>query len=289
MSPEQKAHDQWPDKAVLAALIEVLQHDALRLHYQPQVRLADSAVVGVEALLRWTHPQYGAVSPACFIPVAEAGGLIEALGEWVLRRACRDVPRLQDAFGSALRVAVNVSPLQLQRADLAQLVASALADAHISPRALELELTESAPLPVGDAVHANLAAIRATGVSLALDDFGVGHANLRYLLEVGLDTLKIDGLFVRASADNRRAAVLLRAALALAAQLDLAVVAECVETTAQLKRLREVEAEVLPGGRGCSVQGFYFSPPLDCASLCSNAEAVQRQCRQRAAAGAQAA
>lgn len=259
------------DDMVLAVLQAAFQRDRLALHYQPQVRLDDGVVTGFEALLRCSDPEHGPVSPARFIPLAEASGLIHTLGQWVLRRACVDAVRLRGAYGRDVRVAVNVSPLQLEPGNLPQLFAAELAAVRLDPQALELELTESLPLPAGPEARQQLARIRASGVSLALDDFGVAYANLNSLLDLAVDTLKIAGIFVCAPDDNPRAAAVLRAIMLLAAQLNLAVVAECAETESHLQRLRAACAG-LPLSHTVSVQGFCFSRPLDCDSLCRDAE-----------------
>ncbi|HEU0197758.1 MAG TPA: EAL domain-containing protein [Nevskiaceae bacterium] len=275
------------DGELLTALREALRNDSLVVHYQPQVDARSGAVLGFEALLRWNDVHLGVVSPGRFIPVAEAGGLIDALGEWVLRRACRDSASLCAAFGAKLRMAVNLSPLQLQRGDLVEMVGAAVRDAGVAPSGLELELTEGVPIPRGSAVHARLEAMRVLGISVALDDFGTGYANLSCLVDFAVDALKVDGHFVQGPDRDPRVAAVLRAQLSLAGDLGLRVVAECVETEAQLARLLACLGDVVShsparAGFSCAVQGFYFSPALDRDTLCRTAPALQAGFREQA-------
>lgn len=273
----------WADADVLRALCTALRDDGLAVHYQPQVDVPSGRVSGFEALLRWTDAEHGAMSPARFIPLAESDEVIHDLGRWVLARACRDARRLITAYGEPLRIAVNMSPLQLQRDGFARAVAAALHDADLPSGTLQLELTEGVPLALSSTVRASLKAIRAAGVSLALDDFGVGHANLSYVVDVPVDTLKIDGRFVRCADQDPAAAAVLRATMLLARGLGLRVVGECVETAAQLRELVASVPDPEAGASLCVVQGYYFSPARDCDTLCDDADALRRTFRERAA------
>lgn len=268
---------EWIDTELLRELASALADGRLVVCYQPQVEMPGGRIIGFEALLRWTHPQRGSISPGRFIPVAESSELIHDLGAWVLDRACTDALRLRAAFGPEIRVAVNMSPRQLQQQGFFEVVSQTLARTGLDPHGLQLEITEGAPLVLNATVRARLQAIRAAGISLALDDFGVGHANLSYLVDLPADTLKIDGRFVQAADRDPVAAAVLRATMSLAHGLNLRVIGECVETSGQLRQLVDASASA------CAVQGFYFSPARECDELCENAEALGQVFRQKAA------
>ncbi|HEY6758947.1 MAG TPA: bifunctional diguanylate cyclase/phosphodiesterase [Baekduia sp.] len=238
--------------ALEGALREALAHGELRLDYQPQVRLPGGAIAGVEALLRWRHPELGPVSPAEFVPIAERLGLIEEIGEWVLRTACLEAM----TWGrDDVEVAVNVSPRQLSSPGFADVVREALRASGLAPHRLCLEVTETALLAVVDAARAMLASVRALGVLLAVDDFGVGHASLRHLRQLlPVDVLKIDKSFVDGLAADREDAAIVSAVVRLAEGLGLDCVAEGVETAAQVEALSAM---------GCTyAQGYFFSRPV---------------------------
>ncbi|MBV8063169.1 MAG: EAL domain-containing protein, partial [Nevskia sp.] len=236
------------------ALRSSIEQEGLELRYQPQVGLRDGNIVGVEALLRWQHPDFGPVSPASFIPLAEDTGLIIPLGEWVLNEACRQLRQWHDRGHHQLTMAVNVSARQFHHQDIAGLVLRALDRYGIDPRRLELELTESALLYNADAVNDTLRELEAIGVSLAMDDFGTGYSSLSYLKRFPIDTLKIDQSFTLDLPHSKDAASIARAIIAMAQSLDMKTVAEGVETREQLEFL---------AGSGCdTIQGYYFSPAL---------------------------
>ena len=234
----------------------------LRVEYQPIVALDDERIVGAEALVRWAHPTRGLTSPAHFIPLAEATGLVVPLGRWVLRTACRQAAEWQRATDSmdgasgsaAPYVSVNLSGRQLEDASLVDEVAAALADAGLEPERLLLEITESVLMQRADAALRTLHALRALGVRLAIDDFGTGYSSLAYLRRFPVDVLKIDKAFIDGVARDASDAALARGIVGLASTLGLHCVAEGIEQAAQATRLREA---------GCGYgQGFLFARPL---------------------------
>ncbi len=240
------------------AMRQALVSRRFRLHYQPQVRLADGAIVGAEALLRWRDPELGDVPPGRFIPVAEDSGFVVALGDWVLSQAVRQAALWQQR-GHALPVAVNVSALQFQQAQFVDRVASVLAVSGLPAHLLELELTES--ILVHDAAEAlqRLGALAQLGVKLSIDDFGTGYSSLAYLKRFPIDKLKIDRSFVLGLPADDSDAGIVRAIVQMAKALGMAVIAEGVETEAQRQFL--VQA-------GCDqFQGFLFAPALDSLSF----------------------
>ena len=241
------------------ALRSSIEQERFELRYQPQVGLRRGNIVGVEALLRWQHPEFGAVSPASFIPLAEDTGLIIPLGEWVLREACRQLRQWRDRGHRELCMAVNVSPRQFHHQDIPRLVRRALDEFGVDPSCLELELTESALLYNADAVIDTLRELKSIGISLAMDDFGTGYSSLSYLKRFPIDTLKIDQSFTMDLPHSQDAASIARAIIAMAQSLDMKTVAEGVETREQLAFL---------GANGCdTIQGFYFSPALRAAEI----------------------
>lgn len=234
-------------------LRHAMDRDELQLHYQPKLRLRDGIITGAEALLRWNSPDMGAVSPAKFIPVAEASGLIVPIGEWVLRTACTQMQSWH-AQGHAIKVAVNLSPRQFRQKNLVEVVASALQATGLAPGALELEITEGTAMANAEQAIKVLGEIHALGVKLAVDDFGTGYSSLAYLKRFPLDTLKIDRSFVIDVGIDPSSEAIMCATIALAHSLKLKVVAEGVETAAQRDFLTAA---------GCNeMQGFLCSPAL---------------------------
>jgi diguanylate cyclase (GGDEF)-like protein len=234
-----------------SGLRHALQDGELRLVYQPLVTLDDGRVSGVEALLRWDHPIFGVVAPLRFVSLAERNGLIIPIGAWVLREACRQLAAWGD---DALGVSVNVSARQLGSTDLVDVVRSALEDSGIEPGRLCLEITETAMMADPGAIGETLSALKALGVRLAVDDFGVGHASLRQLRALlPVDTLKIDKSFVDGITEDADDAAIVEGVVRLAHSLGLQAVAEGVETAEQVAMLRAFSCQ--------TGQGYHFARP----------------------------
>ena len=237
------------------ALRGAVQADQLRLHYQPFVEGGTGKILGAEALLRWRHPELGLVPPGEFIPLAEETGLIVAIGEWVLREACRQVRDWERQGLPLLSISLNVSPRQFWHADFVEVVRDSLRVSGLPGPKLSLEITETCVMRDVEATIEMLSAIKGEGVHISLDDFGTGYSSLSSLSLLPLDTLKIDRSFVMECVDQAPSATITSAIIGLARNLDLAIVAEGVETTAQRDFLLE---------RGCRpMQGFLFAPPMD--------------------------
>ena len=235
-------------------LRHALEREQFLLEYQPQLDLASGAVVGMEALLRWNHPQLGRIAPASFISLAEEMGLITSIGDWVLRTACAQARAWQLAGHGPLRLAVNLSARQFKQKNLLHAVAQALADTGLAAVHLELELTESMVMHDVEQATAIMGKLKALGVQLSIDDFGTGYSSLAYLRHFPIDVLKIDKTFVSDITHSDDDAAIVRAIISLAHSLRLKVIAEGVETPQQLAFLRQ---------HGCDqMQGYLFSRPL---------------------------
>ena len=229
------------------------------LHYQPQIQLDNSNIIGLEALLRWNHPTEGMVQPGLFIPLLEEHGRMVEVGRWVLRTACAQNAAWQAQGLPKVRMAVNLSAQQFYRGDIVRTVRDALTESGLAPEWLELELTESLTLDDTDLTLRVMDELKAMGVRLSLDDFGTGWSSLAYLKRFPLDRIKIDRSFVRDIVNDQSTAAIVHSILDLARQLQLDCVAEGVETTAQLEHLR---GERCPG-----IQGFLFSKAIDAKDI----------------------
>jgi EAL domain-containing protein (putative c-di-GMP-specific phosphodiesterase class I) len=244
---------------LLNALRQALARDELQLHYQPQVSLLDGRVIGVEALLRWNHPELGPVSPAEFIPLAEESGMIIPIGEWVLRTATRQMKVWLDSGLSPMIVAVNLSAIQFRQPALPELVTRILDETGLSAEHLELELTEAVAMDDPQAAVEMMDKLHELGIRMSIDDFGTGYSSLSYLKRFKVYKLKIDQSFVRDLTDDPEDKAIVTAIINLASSLGMHTIAEGVETAGQLAYLRL---------QGCDeVQGYYFSKPLSAEDL----------------------
>ncbi|MGF6769230.1 diguanylate cyclase (GGDEF)-like protein/PAS domain S-box-containing protein [Paraburkholderia sp. GAS199] len=240
-------------------LRRALRDNEFLLHYQPQVDIGSGQIVGTEALVRWRDPEVGLVPPSSFIPMAEESGLIGPLSEWVLREACRQNKAWQDEGLPPARVSVNLSARVFQQRDIAKLVMQVLAETGLEPQYLELELTESTIMRNAEEAVSMLNELHALGIGLAIDDFGTGYSSLSYLKRFPVDRLKIDRSFVSDIGVSGDDETITSAIIALAHSLKLQVIAEGVETSAQLDFLKE---------RACDeMQGFYFAKPLSTEAI----------------------
>lgn len=225
------------------------------LFYQPQIHIRTGAMVGMEALIRWRHPQLGMIPPNKFISVAEETGLILPIGEWVLRTACEQCKRWQEAGLARLPVAVNISPVQLRQQEFVDLVARILEETGLSAGCLELEITETMVMSQTESMVGRLKELKGLGVLLTIDDFGTGYSNLGYLKSFPLDRLKVDQSFVHDLPADPFAGSIVRAIVAMGHSLGLQVIAEGVETAEQGKFLESIDCE--------EAQGYFYSFPLD--------------------------
>jgi diguanylate cyclase (GGDEF)-like protein/PAS domain S-box-containing protein len=248
-------------RALQQDLRSAVMRDELAIHYQPQAHI-NGDITGFEALVRWHHPHHGLVPPATFIPLAEESGIIMALGEWVLRSACREAA----SWPRPLRIAINLSPVQFQHGDLPSLVHQILLETGLSAARLELEITEG--VLIGDFTRALaiLRRLKNLGVRIAMDDFGTGYSSLSYLQSFPFDKIKIDQSFIANLSHSPQAATIIRAVIALGRGLDLPVVAEGVETEEQLKFLADEHCN--------EIQGYFVGRPKPIADY---AEVVGRQ------------
>ncbi len=242
-------------RAIEVGLRLALSHNELRLVYQPLLSLTENRVTGVEALLRWDHPERGTVSPQEFVPVAEETGLIVPIGEWALREACKAATEWPDN----ITVAVNLSPIQFMNRNLVHHVTQALTESGLPPARLEIEVTESLLLSDSDLTIKILHQIRKLGVRISMDDFGTGYSSLSHLRSFPFDKIKIDRSFVHALSSEGDSLAMVKAVIGLGRSLGMATSAEGVETERQLDMVRR---------QGCTeAQGFLFSPPLPAAAV----------------------
>ncbi|WP_025854711.1 EAL domain-containing response regulator [Pseudomonas sp. CHM02] len=241
-----------------ALRLAVERHEFM-VHYQPKVEVASGRLCALEALLRWERPDYGAVSPAVFVPILESLGLIVPVGRWVIEQVCQQIAEWQRGAIGSVEVSVNVSGHQLIEGDLIADIARILAQTGVEPYWLEVELTEGSLMENTQHTIASLQRLHAMGVKISIDDFGTGYSSLAYLRRFPIDTLKIDIAFIREVTSNPQDAAITRTIIELAHSLNLRVVAEGVETQAQLAFLKEA---------GCDqIQGYLFSRPLPVETL----------------------
>ncbi|MFN2308611.1 MAG: EAL domain-containing protein [Gammaproteobacteria bacterium] len=241
-------------RALENELREALARDEFFLVYQPQVNLRSARVIGVEALLRWQHPRRGLVLPEEFIPLAESSGLIIPIGEWVLRGVCAQLRAWSGSGLRSVRVAINLSPRQFRQEGLAENIRNILSEYDISPASLGIELTETCVMDDAASATTILRQLKAMGIGLALDDFGVGYSSLQYLKRFPIDDLKIDSHFIKDLATDPEDQAIVTAIITMGHSMHMEVIAEGVETHQQLEFLR---------GRGCdSVQGHFVNYPL---------------------------
>ncbi len=241
------------------ALRQAVERSEFSVHYQPKVEVASGRICALEALLRWERPNYGAVSPAVFVPILESLGLIVPVGRWVIDTVCQQIAEWQSGDIGAVEVSVNVSGHQLIEGDLIADIARILAQTGVAPHWLEVELTEGSLMENTQHTIASLQRLHAMGVKISIDDFGTGYSSLAYLRRFPIDTLKIDIAFIREVTTNPQDAAITRTIIELAHSLNLRVVAEGVETQAQLAFLKEA---------GCDqIQGYLFSRPLPVDTL----------------------
>jgi predicted signal transduction protein with EAL and GGDEF domain len=231
-----------------------LEKKELFLVYQPQMNITNGRITGLEALLRWQHPELGLVPPDRFIRIAENSGLIVPIGEWVLRTACSQARKWQDEGIPAVSLAVNVSAVQFRQEGFCQLIRKVLGETGLAPQHLELELTESLLLANADVTFSVLQELTDLGVTLAIDDFGIGYSSFTYLRQFRVSKLKIDRSFITNVAANPDDAAITAAIISMAKSLHLKVIAEGVEDEAQMSFLRAHQCD--------EIQGYYFSKPL---------------------------
>lgn len=239
------------------------------LHYQPQVDVETGAIIGLEALLRWNNPEIGSISPSMFIPLAEETGFILPLGNWVLHRACEQAVEWQKAGFAPVRMAVNLSPRQFCQKDLVKTVADTLAMTGLPPWLLELELTESCFVDRPDEAMLTLHELKALGIRIAIDDFGTGYSSLSYLKLFPIDHLKIAMPFVRDITTNPDDAAIVEAIIKMAHTMNIKVIAEGVETTAQKEFLLSNNCDF--------AQGYLFSRPIPGEEISRQLECIQKE------------
>ena len=247
-------------------LMVALEEEQFRLVYQPIIDSSSGQLKSVEALIRWQHPQRGLVSPVDFIPFAERTGQVVAIGQWVLRQVCQDIVAWNQQYSAALTVAVNLSPLQFRRVDFLLDLQQTLADTHLAPELLKIEVTETMLVAGVDRSLEILEAIRKLGVRVSVDDFGTGYSSLSYLRTLPIDEIKLDRGFIEHLPGNEKDAAIVSAIIFMAHKLGLQVVAEGIETQAQAQFLREYECDYF--------QGYYFARPASLDQLKLNYEQV---------------
>ena len=249
-----KSYKALDDLRLESELHHALEREQLELYYQPKIALTTNAIVGVEALVRWNHPKMGRIAPDKFIPLAEESGLIRPIGDWILDRACRQMQAWHKKGLNQLKIGVNLSGVQFKQSDLFHKITQILFNSSLEAQYLELEVTETILVEKIKANVQKLNLLKKLGIQIALDDFGTGYASLGYLQQFPFDILKIDSSFIRNIDTNGVSAVIIENIISMAHQLGLKVVAEGVETEAELNCLKQMQCDM--------VQGFLFSRPL---------------------------
>lgn len=240
-------------------LRKAIQNDELSMNYQPQVELKTGKIKGIEALLRWKHPDLGSISPGEFIPIAEETGLIIPISEWVIQQVCKEVKRLHDVGYNELKVSINISGLHFNQSYFVKDVSEIIRNANMNPNLVELELTESVIMANAKESIDELVDVKQNGMKVSIDDFGTGYSSLSYLKRFPIDTLKIDQSFIRNLTSYSDDAAIVRAIIMMAKSLQLEIIAEGVENREQLDFLRQEKCDI--------IQGFYVSKPLPFSEL----------------------
>jgi EAL domain-containing protein (putative c-di-GMP-specific phosphodiesterase class I) len=261
-------------QAIEHGLRNAIERDEFVLHFQPQINLATDSISGVEALVRWRHPLRGLLHPGSFMSVAEESGLIVPIGRWILREGCRQAVAWRQAGLPEMRIAINVSAVELRAKGFAEGVREILRETRLDPHCLELELTETFLMHDSSATATVLETLKSMGVQLALDDFGTGYSSLSYMKRFPIDTLKIDQSFVRNLASDADDASIVNAVINMGSSLHMLVVAEGVETLEQLNLLR---AQDCP-----EAQGYYFSHPVAAPGIAQMLKGGARRSASRA-------
>jgi predicted signal transduction protein with EAL and GGDEF domain len=250
---QQMSHNLIGQFKIQSDLKSALANNEFILYYQPQIDLATNSIIGVEALIRWNHPQLGMMPQMNFIPIAESSGLIVSIGQWVIEEACRQVALWQE-MGIELCIAVNISAMQFKRGNLEEIVINALSTSKINPKYLELELTESIIMHDADNTLQSVRNLKELGVQLSIDDFGTGYSSLSYLKRFAVDKLKIDQSFVRDILQDKDDAAIVKTIIQMAKNLNLITIAEGVENQEVLSNIQKF---------GCDeVQGYHFAKPM---------------------------
>jgi diguanylate cyclase (GGDEF)-like protein len=262
--------DMLKETAGRLSMEHALRHAAangeLRMHYQPQVSLMSGRVIGMEGLLRWTHPKLGEVPPSVFVPLAEETGLIVPIGAWAFRTACTEAMQLRKELRMDFTISVNLSPRQFQQKNLLEVIENALEVSGLPARSLEIEITENMVMLNSESNLNKLQKIRELGARIAIDDFGTGFSSFTYLLQYQVDRLKIDQSFVRQAVDDANAAAVVRTIIAMSHGLNMKVVAEGVETEEQLRFLLRRKCD--------EAQGRFFSGPVPAEEFARVVEAM---------------
>ncbi len=247
------------------SLYKALERQEFMLHYQPQLNTMTREIVGVEALIRWNHPQFGVVPPNEFIPLAEETGLILSIGEWALRSACKQNKQWQDAGLTPIRVSVNLSARQFHQPSLVQIIKQVLLDTKLDAQYLDLEISESMLIQDMNEIINKLNVLKGLGLFISIDDFGTGYSSLAYLNKMPIDTLKIDRSFIQGIGEDSNSALISKAIITLAQSLNMLTVAEGIETKAQLDCMTQYQCDM--------IQGYLISrpiPPIEIESLLQN-------------------